>query len=135
MGVKTVILMNNSLHSLDIHVFFWLPLALPEVDFFETRDFFPSRALALKSSSIASFTAFVMIFLSFCVSWCFCFLGAIGRSEIIDQISVHQNLKMQQVTHCIHSIRCKIYISDEIRHSGLILVHYTACKYTIFLSH
>jgi len=84
MGVKIVILMNNSPQILDIHVFFWLPLALPEAGFFETRDFFPSRALALKSSSIASFTAFVMIFLSFCVSWCFCFFGAIGRSEIID---------------------------------------------------
>jgi hypothetical protein len=59
---------KNSPKLPDIHVFFLLPLALPEVDFFETRDFFPSRALALKSSSIASFTAFVIVFLSFCAS-------------------------------------------------------------------
>jgi len=83
MGVKIVILMNNSPHILDIHVFFWLPLALPEAGFFETEDFSPSWALALKASSIASFTAFVTIFLSFCASCCFSFFGAIGRSEII----------------------------------------------------
>jgi hypothetical protein len=110
MGVKMVMLMNNSLQIPDIHVFFWLPLALPEVDFFETRDFFPSRALALKSSSIASFTAFVIIFLSFCVSWCFCFLGALGRSEIIDHINVHQNSKMKRIMCYADSIKWSIYI-------------------------